>query len=484
MQISEILTGINVIEAEPSLVELNVPDIAYDSKFVTAGALFFAYKGTNFDSHSAVAELYAKKLISCAVSEHKTDGVPCIVVENGRRAFATACANFFGNPHKKMTTVGVTGTNGKTTVTWLLERIFNGAGFKTVRIGTTGANVAGKIYDLDNTTPSPYLFHKMLAEGVKAGATFAVSEISSHALVQDRIAGVVFDAAVFTNLTGDHLDYHKDMDAYYKAKKSLFESSRSRLQIVNTDNAYGVNIYDESGGDRFSYGREGKFLRVSDYSVNAGGTVASVVYNGEEYKLTSPLAGEFNLENILAAASAALALGIKMDAVQKGVKELDNIPGRLEKYSGDGILVFVDYAHTDDALRNVLQTLKKIIEGRLITVFGAGGDRDKSKRPRMGRTAQELSDFVIVTSDNPRTEDPERIIKDILAGMTADEKLFVEINREKAIASAIRLANKGDAVLIAGKGHENYQIIGKTSHPFSDSNFVRLYLKERCGDRV
>ncbi len=479
MLISDILAGVTVLDANPGLTGLEVADITSDTRRVPQNALFFAYKGTSYDSHAAAAELYDKKMIQCAVTEHAIEGIPSVVVENGRRAFALSCANFFHNADKKMTMIGVTGTNGKTTVTWLLEKIFNAAGFTTVRIGTTGASVAGKIYDLDNTTPSAYEFHKMLSEGYDAGASVAIAEVSSHALDQQRLAGVVFDAAVFTNLTGDHLDYHKDLETYYQAKRHLFRLGHSRIQVVNTDYPYGQRMYADSEGERHGYGRHGEFLSVAEYSMDADGTTAVVVYGGESYELYSPLVGEYNLENILAAASAALALGLSMTAVRKGLNDLDNVPGRLEKYSAGGVSVFVDYAHTDDALRNAITALRKIAGGRVITVFGAGGDRDKTKRPRMGKAAQELSDFVIVTSDNPRTEDPAQIIEEILAGMVADKNLQVEIDREKAIAFAIRQAGEGDMVLIAGKGHENYQIIGTTKHPFSDAFFVKTYLKEK-----
>jgi UDP-N-acetylmuramoyl-L-alanyl-D-glutamate--2,6-diaminopimelate ligase len=493
MKVSKILDGIKYATArsdtgDPTFMTLEAGDITADSRRPesSGGMLFFAYKGANFDSHDEALRLYNEGKIIGAVVERPLD-MPSIVVEDGRRAFSLACANFFGKPETKLKTVAVTGTNGKTTVTWLLEKIFSEAGMPCVRIGTTGANIpkaadsdVGEVIEIDNTTPSPYDFYKFLAAGVQAGAKAAVAEVSSHALDQDRLFGIVFDVAIFTNLTGDHLDYHKDSESYYQAKKKLFTDAYSYKKVINIANVAGQRLYDEAGVPKTSFAANDSKLssdiRVSRHTFSANGTQAVISCKDKDYSLDSPLVGEFNLENILAAVAGAMAAGVIPEVAVKAAGMLENVPGRLERYSAGGISVFVDFAHTDDALENVLETLRMLAEKRLITVFGAGGDRDKTKRPRMGKIAQRYSDLVVVTSDNPRTEEPARIIADITAGMSMNESVRVVEDREKAIAYAIAEAEAGDIVVIAGKGHESYQIIGAAKHHFSDSEMTQKYL--------
>lgn len=474
MLVNKILNGIHILGGA-DLLSMDASSIASDSRNLGADCLFFAYKGANFDSHNLVAEMYAKGQIKAVVSERAVDGVPCILVANGRDAFARACVNFF-DVSDKLLKIAVTGTNGKTTTTYLIESIFNAAGMKNVRIGTVGAHVVDETVLVDNTTPSPYDFHRFLADGVKKGARASVAEVSSHALEQHRIAGTNFDVAVFTNLTGDHLDYHKDFESYYQAKKRLFANDYSAKRVINIGNEYGRRLYSESDEPKLIYGINSGDLSVSEYSTDLSGTYATVSYSGETYKIYSHLTGLFNLENILAAIGAALMAGISFDRIKEGLAELKNVPGRLEKYENNNVYVFVDYAHTDDALKNVLLALKELAKGRVIVVFGAGGDRDKTKRPRMGKVASDYADFVVVTSDNPRTEKPESIIEDILQGVSKRDSLHVEADREKAIAYGIKAAEAGDIVLIAGKGHEDYQITGKEKHHFSDSEVVKKYL--------
>jgi UDP-N-acetylmuramoyl-L-alanyl-D-glutamate--2,6-diaminopimelate ligase len=473
MRIAELLNGIRYVGS----TELDFDGITSDSRKIQGeNTLFFAYKGADFDSHDLAADLYKNGKISYVVSERELNGSPSIITKNGRETFCAACANFFGNPQKELVLIGVTGTNGKTTVTYLLEKIFEKDG--VIRIGTNGVSIMGDRLEIENTTPSPYDFFKFLRLAADRGAKTAISEVSSHALAQGRLSGVKFNAAVFTNLTGDHLDYHGDMESYYSAKKLLFSDEYSQKRIINTDSSYGERLFNEIGGDKYSYGiLNGK---CADLSATANfsfeGTEALLSYGEERFELKTPLVGGHNLENIMAALCTAFAMDVPKEGAVRCAEKLKAVPGRLERYSGNGITVFIDYAHTDDALRRITAALKRLNKGRLITVFGAGGDRDKSKRPRMGSAVQENSDIAVVTSDNPRTENPAAIIADILEGMSKDGKIFVETDRQQAIALAISVAERGDCVLVAGKGHEDYQIVGKTKRHFSDSEIVKKYL--------
>lgn len=474
MLVNELLRGVEILSDASGLLTVDVADISADSRELPENALFFAYAGTSFDTHDIAVGLLAEGKIAGIVAERALS-VPHILVKDSRRAFARACANFFG-ADEELTLIGVTGTNGKTTTTWIIEKILNTAGIKTIRIGTTGASFAGRHYELDNTTPGPYILHKLLHEAVRLGAEASIMEVSSHALDQGRLGDVVFDVAVFMNLTGDHLDYHKDMESYYQAKKRLFTAPLSRKQVVNIDNDYGKRLFDDAEGEKYSFGINDGDLKAENINIAIDGIHAKLSYRGKSFDVESKLTGEFNLENILAAVMTAFALGISEEAVTKALADMGNIPGRLEKYEYNGITAFVDYAHTDDALKNALLALRAICYGRIITVFGAGGDRDKSKRPRMGKVVQAYSDFIVVTSDNPRTEDQASIIEDILGGMIVNDTVHVEPDREKAIKYAINTAQKGDCILVAGKGHENYQIIGTSKYHFSDGELVRKYL--------
>ncbi|GAB7140906.1 UDP-N-acetylmuramoyl-L-alanyl-D-glutamate--2,6-di aminopimelate ligase [Deferribacterales bacterium RsTz2092] len=480
MQVNNLIAGVDVLYANNELLARDVTSISADSKNITKDAsktLFFAYKGASFDSHMLVEKLYKDDLIIGAISERELS-VPHILVKDGRRAFAVASANWFNRPDKALKLVAITGTNGKTTTTWLVEAILERAGLKPVRIGTTGVHLDGKSYEIDNTTPSSYDFCRYLAMGVESGAKAAVAELSSHALAQDRLAGLHFDVATFTNLTGDHLDYHKEIESYYRAKKRLFDDAYSRIKVININNDYGKRLYSEVEGVKFSYGMNEGDLYATNYETTLTGINAELSYKDNLYEVHSPLVGEYNLENVLAATASTLVLGIDIKTIVEAISSVGNITGRLERYVGGGVSVFVDYAHTDDALKNVLSALQKLKTGRLIVVFGAGGDRDKTKRPRMGRAVQEYSDLSVVTSDNPRTEEPNSIIEEILAGMRRDSSIHVEVDREKAIKYAIETAKSGDIVVVAGKGHEDYQIIGKTKYHFSDKEVVQRYLCE------
>ena len=396
---------------------------------------------------------------------------------------AVAAANFFGRPANAMTLLGVTGTNGKTTTTYLLESILAAAGEKPGVVGTVSYRFAGKEIPAPNTTPESTALQELLAQMKQAGTTSVAMEVSSHALAQERVFGLSFSSAAFTNLTRDHLDYHGDMESYFAAKRRLFFDLLAGPATVNADDAFGQRLLDELGREGrtawgFSATGRAAELFVKGAQTSIEGMKGTLVTPGGERPFTTRLVGAHNLENILTATGLALGASFDLAAVVRGIEALANVPGRLERVSGKGVHVFVDYAHSDDALSRALAALRPLTEGKLIAVFGCGGDRDKGKRPMMGEAAGKGSDLAIVTSDNPRTEDPKAIIEAILPGLAkAGAKGFkVEPDRRKAIELATSLAKPGDVVLLAGKGHEDYQIVGTVKHHFDDREEARRAL--------
>ncbi|MBQ3032928.1 MAG: UDP-N-acetylmuramoyl-L-alanyl-D-glutamate--2,6-diaminopimelate ligase [Deferribacterales bacterium] len=480
MLISDMLAAISPlnIAVKGEIENLKIDRISFDSRSQEKATVFFAYKGDSYDSNPDAENLYKNGLADFIVSEVPLEkNIPHAVVKDGRKALALTVSLFFDNPLQKYSSVAITGTNGKTTISYLLESIFKSSGCKAVRIGTIGAQVGDCFYPLDNTTPSAYDFYSILNKGLEMGCSCAAMEVSSHALAQNRIGGAKFSVAVFTNLTGDHLDFHKTMNSYFASKAILFSDDMSCKKVVNIGSDYGKLLAAKVKDGLITYSLFGDadiYPVKCEYSVN--GTDVSVMVFGKTISVKSTLTGNYNLENILGAIGAAYALNISEDHIIKGISSLENVPGRLERVQGHGFTVFVDYAHTDDALKNVLVTLRKVVSGRIITVFGAGGDRDNTKRPRMGKTASELSDITIVTSDNPRTENPNDIISQIVNGISDLSSVIVEPDREKAIEKAINTALKDDVILIAGKGHEDYQIIGKTKYPFDDKLIAKKYI--------
>jgi len=480
MKVSRLLDGLSIISFDLDVdFEADVKDISYDSRDLKRKAPFFAYRGAKVDSHSFAKEAYEQSKAPFVVAERQIEGVPTVVVENGRKAMALACRNLFGRPDEEMVKVGVTGTNGKTTTTYIIESIMKKAGHNPVRIGTTGVSFMGKSVDLDSTTPSTYDYYKTLRMAADAGCNSMVMEVSSHALDQDRIYGTVFDIGVFTNLTGDHLDYHKTMDEYYAAKSRLFTPEYSKIGVINTDHEYGKKMAKESQVDRVTFGVGSKTdISAEEIWFGLDGIKATLTCPAGRIQIHSKLVGLHNLENLLSAASACIMLGIDSQCIREGIEEMVNVPGRLEKFKKDnGAFIFVDYAHTDDALINVLSALENFKEHRLICVFGCGGDRDRSKRPRMAKAAERHADIVVVTSDNPRTEDPQQIFGDILEGFQNAENVILTPDRRHAIQQAVGMAEPNDIVLIAGKGHEDYMIIGKDKIHFDDREEVKKCLE-------
>ncbi len=418
-------------------------------------------------------------------------GIAVIAVADVRRALSRVSAAFYGFPSREMIALGITGTNGKTSITYMLEAIATAAGYSPGVIGTIDYRWKGTSIPAPNTTPESKDLQEIIFRMRRDGVDFLIMEVSSHGLELHRADDVDFNIGIFTNLTRDHLDFHHDFDAYFSAKKRLFDIIESagkpgRAGLVNIDDPYGKRILESRAS--YSYPMKGFGLDGGDFSVRAGSIVNSIEgisYTvdaaGDSWNVTLNVAGKFNVYNSLAAFAAAFSLGIDAGNVLKGLASMETVPGRFDAVpSGLGFHVVVDYAHTDDALRKLLQSARELKPARLITVFGCGGNRDKTKRPLMGAAASELSDYVIVTSDNPRKERPDDIIKDILTGIS-ENNYEVNPDRKEAIARAIEMAGEGDIVVIAGKGHEDYQILGETKIHFDDRETAREFIALRKG---
>ncbi|OGC08532.1 UDP-N-acetylmuramoyl-L-alanyl-D-glutamate--2,6-diaminopimelate ligase [candidate division WOR-1 bacterium RIFOXYD2_FULL_36_8] len=466
-------------------------NIAYDSRKVKSGDLFVAIPGLKVDGHDFIAHAI-KAGASTIVAEKDFDAPPSVkkvIVDNSRKALAELSNRFYDCPSKKLKIIGITGTNGKTTTAYLIESILSAAGFRVGLIGTVENKIGGKSIDSKLTTPESLELQELLAEMLRAGVTHVVMEVSSHALAQYRVYGCDFDVAIYTNLTHDHLDFHKDMNSYLEEKKKLFKMLKpSGAAIINVDDPYSKDIASVVETEVVFYGfKEGRHeLRSAKHS-DLDGTLKDfkvdninsmqVKIDSEEIKTS--LIGEFNVYNILAAYQCGLYFNLSPKIIKHGLEKA-KVPGRFELFkSKNGFYVIVDFAHSPDALKKLLKTVKPFVEGRLILVFGCPGDRDKTKRPIMGRIASEAADLVFVTTDDPHAEDPQNIINDIKGGMINDQcpisniefqkaNYFI-IDRKMAIQKALELANKGDIVVIAGRGHEKYQ----------DFNGEKVYLDDR-----
>ncbi len=461
--------------------------VQYDSRRVRPGDAFVAMRGETSDGNAYVAQALERGAAAIFTDSAETFAelsgrVEVKLVENGRRALAELAAEVYGHPERALKVSAVTGTNGKTTTAWLLEQMLRSVGRKCVLIGTIETHVDDEVRASEHTTPEASDLYKLFADGVAAGCTEVVMEMSSHALAQERVWGVPVDVAMFTNFTQDHLDYHGTMGAYYSAKAKLFSgvgASPPRISIVNVDDAMGTYMasHAQSSGSpivwRYGLGTDkyGPDFSAENISMRAGATSFSWKTPWGTAEMLSPLTGRVNVYNLLAASCAAVARGLSMEQIADAAKNLQQVPGRFQTVPNElGITVVVDYAHTDDALRNLIALARELVgDGRVITLFGCGGDRDKTKRPKMGRAAGEGSDLVVLTSDNPRSEDPAVILDEALAGVReTDAECIVEMDRAAAIGIAIRAARRGDIVLLAGKGHEKVQILRDGTIPFDD----------------
>ena len=466
-----------------------VAGIAYDSRTVTPGQVFVALKGQHADG-TAFARQAIERGAAAVVSEQPApDGVhvPWAIVEDARLALAVLATTFYRDPSREMRVIGITGTNGKTTTAYLVAAIFDAAGIRCGILGTVGYRVGDEVREATRTTPEAPEVQALLRQMVDRKCGACAMEVSSHALSLHRVAGITFAAGIFTNLTRDHLDFHADMDDYFRAKRRLFEMlPRDAPSLINLDDPRGAALV-EAGGRPMTYAiNRPADVTPGPLSFSLSGLSFDVRTPGGTLHVTSKLVGRPNVYNILAAVSAAIALDVPVRAIERGLESLDGVAGRFQLVSdaNDEVTVVVDYAHTDDALRNLLETARPIATRRLITVFGAGGDRDRTKRPLMGMVAARLSDVVFITSDNPRGEDPAQIIEEVMRGAEpearqSNAKAVTVIDRGEAIRRAVAEAATGDVILIAGKGHEKYQVIGGTTFPFDDVAVARDALGTR-----
>ncbi|MBU0503081.1 MAG: UDP-N-acetylmuramoyl-L-alanyl-D-glutamate--2,6-diaminopimelate ligase [Candidatus Omnitrophica bacterium] len=462
--------------------DFQVRGIACNSKLIDDDFIFVAVKGNKEDGNEFIPEAIArgaKAVIyqSPGRQDTKISGrIPFIKVKDARKALAKLASEFYANPSSLVKVTGVTGTNGKTTVTYLIEALLKEANLSPAVIGTINYRFKNEVIVSKNTTPGPLELQGMLKNMADKGVDSAVMEVSSHALDQDRTMGINFSSAIFTNLTQDHLDYHKTMQDYFLAKAKLFKGLREKsASIINTDDKYGQRLKRSIRGKRvITYGIRNKAdLKALDIRMNINGAEFTLKGLNNEFNLKTRLVGRHNIYNILAAVGWAISEGLSVKIIRGALEKFTLVPGRLEKIdSPKGFSVFVDYAHTDDALKNVITTLRQLTDKKIIVVFGCGGDRDKTKRPKMGRVVSRLADQFIITNDNPRSEDPEVIISDIKKGILNSNYLVLP-DRKKAINKAISLASSGDIVLVAGKGHENYQILKDKIISFNDREIVK-----------
>ncbi|HYZ86795.1 MAG TPA: UDP-N-acetylmuramoyl-L-alanyl-D-glutamate--2,6-diaminopimelate ligase [Bryobacteraceae bacterium] len=487
MTLQDLLQGIAPTEQLPAQVRgATVRGLAFDSRKVKQGSLFFAFSGANVDGR-----VYAKQAMDQGAIAVVSDQSPLpdfqgpwIQVPHGRQALSLAAGRFFNHPDQRIGVTGVTGTNGKTTTTYLIDSILRAAGKTTALVGTIEYRLAGKVITAVNTTPESLEMFQILSDLERAGGTHFTTEASSHALALGRVAGLYFHTAVFTNLTRDHLDFHKTMEAYFAAKQMLFEpelAAPPRYAVINHDDAYGRALQLKPETEVLSYGmEEGSAIRAHAVSSSFEGLRFEVDFRGKSYPLESPLVGAFNVYNILAAWGTGFSYEIDPEVIAQGVRECAAVPGRFERVRvGQPFLVVVDYAHTDDALRNVIRVARALTKGRVITLFGCGGDRDRAKRPLMGEAAAMGSDFVVLTSDNPRSEDPLAIMNDALVGLRRhDTEHLIEPDRATAIRRAIERAQPGDVVILAGKGHETYQVLKDRTISFDDREVARSVLRQ------
>ncbi len=488
MKLRELLTGCDIRTSSGDL-DTEILGLAYDSRDVARGSLFIAVRGTRMDGNRYVPQAIARGAVAVVSAAPRVEApaMPWIQVDDERAALAVLAGNFYGHPTQKLHLVGVTGTNGKTTTTYLIESILRAAGRDTAVLGTIEHRGPGFDFAAERTTPEAPDLERMFKQVVDAGWQDAVMEVSSHAIEMKRVAGLQFEIAVFTNLSRDHLDFHGDMESYFRAKKKLFVGVNGvppRVMVLNADDPRYEELRSIDPVRVMSYGmKDAAEIRPTRYHFGWEGTEVTYKTPSAEIEIRTSLMGKPNLYNIGAAIGTALALGISREAIARGIGVLANVPGRFELVGrGQSFRVIVDYAHTDDALEKVLNSAREITSGRLIVVFGCGGDRDRTKRPAMGEVAARGSAYAVVTSDNPRTEDPMAIIAEIEKGLKGARYTVIPDRRE-AIRAALAEAKANDTVVIAGKGHETYQTIGTTSFPFDDRVVARELLDELVAGR-
>ncbi len=485
MKLKDVLAGVPRLALNGNETE-DIQGIAYSSKNVQPGFMFTALKGAKADGHEFIEEALRRGAVAVLSDRAKPEDFTqtWIQVSDTREALALSSANFYSHPSQKMKVIGITGTKGKTTITYILEEILKKSCLVPGVIGTISYRGPKMTVPAERTTPEAPDIQRILCEMLDHGVTHCIMEVSSHALDLKRVMGIAFDIVAFVNLSGDHLDYHQTMEKYFEAKKRLFFlTNEKRMAVVNGDDPWGKKLLSQLSTEAITFGIEpGAMVQGENFALNEKGIEASVKYPEGQLSISSSLLGKPNLYNILASVAVALTLDLPSSAIKEGIASLLGVPGRFEKIENSlGLHIFVDYAHTDDALKNLLETVRELNPKRIILVFGAGGDRDKTKRPRMGEAAGTLSDWTIITSDNPRSEEPLAIISDIEKGMqkTGTQNYQIIPDRREAIAHALSLGEKGDYILVAGKGHEDYQIIKDKITHFDDAEVIREILQAK-----
>lgn len=494
VSLKELLDGFTDTKKIPNI---EITGMTHDSRLAESGSLFAALEGESHDGHDYIPEAIEQGAAAILGSHPIEDlSVPYIRLDSLRPQLGQIAARCYGEPTQQLPLIGITGTNGKTTCTYLIESILKAADQRPAILGTINYRFEGQSTMASHTTPEAIDLQRWLAQARDAGADGFVMEVSSHGIDLDRVTACHFDTVLFTNLSQDHLDYHGDMESYFQAKARLFREllpksgKTHKHAVINWEDPYAQRLADLPGIETVRCGWDSDLdYQVTHNTFNEEGIRAEILTPEGPITVASPLLGRLNLQNILLASAACHVMGIGRPEIERGIQEMSGVPGRLEKVANDhGLHVIVDYAHTPDALRRVLETLRALAQKRIITVFGCGGDRDSGKRPLMGHAAARLSDVVIVTSDNPRTEDPEQIIEQILPGIRAEHSpefrngvgrgYLIEPDRQAAIEQAIQLARGGDLILIAGKGHEDYQILGRKKHAFDDRQVARKAMEQ------
>ncbi|MFA5144046.1 MAG: UDP-N-acetylmuramoyl-L-alanyl-D-glutamate--2,6-diaminopimelate ligase [Candidatus Omnitrophota bacterium] len=476
MRLSDVLKKVEYKRAAGAGVSADpeIERVTKDSRLVGRGDLFVAFRGYARDGHGFIDEAVARGAAAIAAEKdfEAPGGIVKILVKDTRAALPVIADNFYGHPSQRLTTVGVTGTNGKTTITYIIESILKAAGIQPGVVGTISYRIGGKIVPASNTTPGPIELQELLAEIARLPRPCAVMEVSSHALDQRRTCGVKYDAAIFTNITPEHLDYHKTLEDYFAAKTRIFAALKDGgVAILNNDDKRVAALKRSIKKRVITYAlKKGADISATNIRLSLDGSSFDMISPEGSFSVSTRLIGRHNVSNILASAAACRALGVDRETIKKGVGALQFVPGRCESVEcGQPFKVFVDFAHTEDALRNVLSLLREVSKADVITVFGCGGNRDRAKRPLMGRAACRLSDSVVITSDNPRSENPSAIIDEIVGGVRGEFSNYeVETDRRRAIEKAFDAAGAGSIVVIAGKGHETGQIVGDKVLPFDD----------------
>ena len=483
MKLKELLNQLNY-KILSGNIDTEIENIQYDSRNIKDNDIFFAIQGYSTDGHKFIKSAIEKGANTIVFDREFQDenmykDITFIKVNNSRKALAVAASNFYGNPKDKLKLIGITGTNGKTTSTFMIKSILEEAGFKVGLMGTISNYIGDKKIHAERTTPESLEIHKLFKDMLEDGVEYCVMEVSSHSLYLDRVYGIKFNEGVFTNLTQDHLDFHKTFENYYNSKLILFKNSIN--SIINIDDNYGERTLKDLYGETFTYSiKKHSDLKAENIELHPRGVEFTVDFKGDKENINIHIPGEYNVSNALGSIFACLNEGISLNTIKVGLENLKGVPGRCEIVTREynlGYDVIVDYAHTPDGLDNILRTARDFTKGKLISVYGCGGDRDRAKRPIMGKIGTELSDIAIVTSDNPRTENPSSIIDNVVKGVDSDNYIVVE-NRREAIKKAMSMAKKDDVIVVAGKGHEDYQILKDKTIHFDEREVIKEIIEE------